>query len=397
MAKPSMSLKSKPMEMEPGEGKKHEMAETKQEEVREGAEPDDMPKGKTNRKRSAKGAKNTKAPMDGEGCACGARKGKASCDGNCGGYGKKMDRNDALTPQEYLAACDLGIQNRSRTYIRARLDAAERLDLKCGKGSISQGEKCSKGAATRVENALKIGGTLGAIGALGAGLYQGSKGNYKGAHPAFAAAHGFSALSATGTALQGKRTGNKAMQKTGEAAVAINAALAGSNLGVTRSKLYSSPGSSSSTTGWSRPPASSQSTNQTVQRVTVREIPNEQPRLTGSTIQQVKVREISSIPLQYEGRSIAGERRIAQQALAGYSRRRTSQRPRVGVSTAPRVTGSELGLNGSDYFGRSYEPGALGVSTERIRTPRRLSSRQSVTKDSVYAPGFSVDYDQLAL
>jgi hypothetical protein len=151
MAKPRMSLKSKPMEMEPGEGKKHEMAETKQEEVREGAEPDDMPKGKTNRKRSAKGAKNTKAPMDGEGCACGARKGKASCDGNCGGYGKKMDRNDALTPQEYLAACDLGIQNRSRTYIRARLDAAERLDLKCGKGSISQGEKCSKGAATKAQ------------------------------------------------------------------------------------------------------------------------------------------------------------------------------------------------------------------------------------------------------
>lgn len=158
MAKPSMSLKSKPMEMEPGEGKKHEMAETKQEEVREGAEPDDTTKGKTNRKRSAKGAKNTKAPMDGEGCACGARKGKASCDGNCGGYGKKMDRNDALTPQEYLAACDLGIQNRSRTYIRARLDTAMNLtpstvraDLKCGNGSISEGEKCTKGAAQKVD------------------------------------------------------------------------------------------------------------------------------------------------------------------------------------------------------------------------------------------------------
>lgn len=130
MAKPSMSAKSKSMEMEPGEGKKHEMAETAQEELREGAEPDDMPAGKTNRKRSAKGAKNTKAPMDGESCSCGARKGKASCDGNCGGYGKKMDRNDALTPQEYLAACDLGIQGRPRSYIRARLDVAESLDIK---------------------------------------------------------------------------------------------------------------------------------------------------------------------------------------------------------------------------------------------------------------------------
>jgi uncharacterized protein YcfJ len=188
---PAATKKRPPMEMEPGEGKAHESAESAAEETREGAEPDDAPKAKTNRKRSAKNAKATKAPMDGgmygkkpmdgEGCNCGKR--KAKCDGSCG---KKMDRNDALTPQEYLAACDLGIQGRSRSYIRARLDAAERLDLKCGKGSISKGEKCSKGAATAAENApisirkglkvgAKIGGGLGAVqgamlgGALGGG------------------------------------------------------------------------------------------------------------------------------------------------------------------------------------------------------------------------------------
>ena len=106
------------------------------------------------RKRSAKGAKHTKPakdggmygkkPMDAE-CGC-DRKGK--CDGNCGSMRK---RSDALTPLEYLDACELGIQDRSPTYIRARLDAAERLDLKCGKGSISEGEKCTKGAAQRVQ------------------------------------------------------------------------------------------------------------------------------------------------------------------------------------------------------------------------------------------------------
>ena len=143
------------MEMEPGEGKAHESAESAAEETREGAEPDDAPKAKTNRKRSAKNAKATKAPMDGgmygkkpmdgEGCNCGKR--KAKCDGSCG---KKMDRNDALTPQEYLAACDIGIQGRSRSYIRARLDAAARLDLKCGNSSISEGEKCTKGQAQKV-------------------------------------------------------------------------------------------------------------------------------------------------------------------------------------------------------------------------------------------------------
>lgn len=159
---PSSTKKRPPLEMEPGEGKAHEMKESTAEEVREGSEPDDTKVKAPSRKRSAKGAKNTKAPMDGD-CGCGGKKG-ASCDGNCG---KKMDRNDALTPQEYLAACDLGIQGRSRTYIRARLDAGERLDLKCGKGSISQGEKCTKGAATKAQGpsaAVQVGQAAKAVG-----------------------------------------------------------------------------------------------------------------------------------------------------------------------------------------------------------------------------------------
>ena len=117
----------------------------------------DMGKKPHSRKRSAKNANNTKAPMDGgmygkkpmdAECGCKGKKG-GKCDGNCGGAMRKR-ADSALTPHEYLDACDLGIQDRSRSYIRARLDAAERLDLKCGKGSISKGEKCSKGAATAV-------------------------------------------------------------------------------------------------------------------------------------------------------------------------------------------------------------------------------------------------------
>jgi hypothetical protein len=138
------------------------------------------------RKRSAKGAKHTtpakdggtygKKPMDAE-CGCG-RKGK--CDGNCGSMRK---RSDALTPFEYLDACELGIQDRSTAYIRARLDAAERLDLKCGKGSISEGEKCTKGPAQKVQpkkptkfrnsgakKALVAGAVIGGAALLGAGL-----------------------------------------------------------------------------------------------------------------------------------------------------------------------------------------------------------------------------------
>ena len=151
---PAASKKRPPTAPEAGESKAEEANETPEEETREGAEPDNTPKS-TNRKRSAKNAKNTKAPMDADcGCGCGGKKG-ASCD--CGsGYAKKMD---SLTPQEYLAACDLGIQGRSRAYIRARLDTAMNLtpssiraDLKCGRGAISQGEKCHVGPASKAGN-----------------------------------------------------------------------------------------------------------------------------------------------------------------------------------------------------------------------------------------------------
>ena len=127
-------------------------------EEQEGPEGEEMDGDKSHsRKRSAKGAKNTKPamdggtygkkPMDGD-CGCMSKGRKGKCDGSCG---KKMDRNDALTPQEYLAACELGIQGRSRSYIRARLDSAARLDLKCGNGAISEGEKCTKGTAQKVD------------------------------------------------------------------------------------------------------------------------------------------------------------------------------------------------------------------------------------------------------
>ena len=106
------------------------------------------------RKRSAKGAKNTKAPMDAEGgCACtGGKKtskckscqGKAMKDGGCG---MKRDRADALSAPEYVAACELGIQSRSRTYIRTRLDfnTGEGQGKACGKGFTSKNNQCQKG------------------------------------------------------------------------------------------------------------------------------------------------------------------------------------------------------------------------------------------------------------
>jgi hypothetical protein len=140
------------------------------EEEKEGPDAEEMDSatGKAkppSRKRSAKGAKSTKAPMDAE-CGCGGRKGKAACDGTCGSSAKKMDRNDALTPQEYLAACDLGIQGRSRSYIRSRLDATERLDKKCGASGIADNKKCTKGSG----GPNKMLGTLAAATLIGGSI-----------------------------------------------------------------------------------------------------------------------------------------------------------------------------------------------------------------------------------
>lgn len=219
-AMPSATKKRPLLELEPGEGKALEMSETSKKEVREGSEEQEGKYQKTtSRKRSAKGARNTKAPMDGESCSCGAKKGaKCACDGGCG-YSKKMD--SALTPQEYLAACDLRIQNKPRSYIRSRLDSQARLDLKCGNDAIREGQKCTKGVATKAKTSrpsIRAGAGKGAkYGALiggGLGLIRGAVGgaltepeNYGGAgaraRNALMGAAGGTLFGAAGGALQG--------------------------------------------------------------------------------------------------------------------------------------------------------------------------------------------------
>ncbi len=52
-------------------------------------------------------------------------------------------KNDALTPQEYLAACAGGYQDRDRTYIRARLDAGKGTGKKCGNSHIAKTATCN--------------------------------------------------------------------------------------------------------------------------------------------------------------------------------------------------------------------------------------------------------------
>ena len=163
--------------------KKPTMAKSEAEESNESPEEETTEMREGSEEPMPKGRRSKKAMKDGE-CSCGA-KSKKDYDM---GPGMKMD---ALTPQEYLDACDMGIQGESRAYIRARLDAEQRLDLKCGAGSISQGEKChvgsaqkTKGGSRKKENYNVAGAMLGtaanfAAVAKGVNAYQNfKKGNY---------------------------------------------------------------------------------------------------------------------------------------------------------------------------------------------------------------------------
>jgi hypothetical protein len=109
----------------------------------------------------------------------GKKKGSCGCD-----KGGKMDA--ALTPMEYLDACELGIQNRSRAYVRGVLGVRE--DKKCGASGIAEGKKCNKGVVGSVKSALggenaqtglKVAAVAGGIaaGAVGAMKYRGLQKN----------------------------------------------------------------------------------------------------------------------------------------------------------------------------------------------------------------------------
>jgi hypothetical protein len=120
-----------------------------------------------------------------------------------------------------------------------------RVDLKCGKGAISEGEKCTKGAATKrapragaKERFLKKAGTIGALGSLGytaVSLARGKSGQALGGLSAFMASS--SAYSA-GEAMGYERKGQKAKARLArfQAGVAAGYGLGIAGMGVFQAK-----------------------------------------------------------------------------------------------------------------------------------------------------------------
>ncbi len=123
--------------------------------------------------------------------------------------------------------------------------ASLRVDLKCGKGAISEGEKCTKGPATKrapragkTERFLKKAGTIGAIGSLGytaASLARGKSGQALGGLSAFMASS--SAYSA-GEAMGYERKGQKAKARLARAQAGVAAGYATLGAGLLASETY---------------------------------------------------------------------------------------------------------------------------------------------------------------
>lgn len=257
---PAALKKRPPMESEPGEGKAHEMKESPEDEIREGSESEEGEYDKRSRKRSARNAKRTKAPMDAEGGCCSEKKGHGKCsacasgkpcsgtmDGACG-----TQRGDsALTPQEYLAACDLGIQDRSRSYIRTRLTVMDSLtpatvqlrtdagSRKCGNSYIPANKQCRAGGGggSRLRRGLEAASMAGGAAAFAGGLIRSQRqikqGNYRGAMRSLQAAQAGQSLAGAGLLSRGLR-------KKSETSLNIGGRLLGSGLvgvGMTSSQL----------------------------------------------------------------------------------------------------------------------------------------------------------------
>lgn len=83
-------------------------------------------------------------------------------------YGFQRDPADPTSKELFTTVGELKKRSRrSDALITMRTSTSIRADLKCGKGAISEGEKCTKGPATKVAIAAGIGLTAGAL-ALGA-------------------------------------------------------------------------------------------------------------------------------------------------------------------------------------------------------------------------------------
>lgn len=241
-----------------------------------------------------------------------------------------------------------------------------RLDLKCGKGAISKGEKCTKGASTQAslqENILKYGGVAGAIGSLAYATRP--KANVFAAASAFNASVG---AVASGIALEGQRTKNRAKQ-------GIATSVAAASLGSAALNAYAAH--------------SFGKFNQ--QYTQNRESFNRGQREVNETFNNAWANA--------GGRSGQSTNSSSWNQNASRTRRNTAvANPYSDLGVSERASDADIKKQWLNLMRRNHpDAGGSADQAKRINAAYQEILRRRGRRDSVWAAGFVLDLDQVAV
>lgn len=243
--------------------------------------------------------------------------------------------------------------------------ASLRLDLKCGKGAISEGEKCTKGAATKrapragkTERFLKKAGTLGAAGSLGyaaVSALRGKSGQALGGLSAFMASS--SAYNA-GEAMGYERKGQKGKAKLARINAGIAAGYATLGAGLLASETY------------------------TRRKYT--------QNVAGGSDREWQNRYTQERRGTYGGTGGAGGARPPRRGYQGDPFRE------LGVSSSASAADLKKAWK-AKMMQHHPDRGGDPETAKKINEAYQSILRAKGIKDSIYADGFAVDWDSIAL
>jgi hypothetical protein len=248
--------------------------------------------------------------------------------------------------------------------------ATLRADLKCGKGSISEGEKCTKGAATKrapragaTERFLKRAGTLGAAGSLGyaaVSALRGKGGQAMGGLSAFMAS---SAAYNAGEAIGYERKGQKGKAKLAKMNAGIAAGYATLGAGLLASETYT-------------------------RRKYTQNVANAAGR-AGPYAYGTGQRPPGAGGAGYRGAQ-GGARRPPRRGYQGDPFRE------LGVSSSASAADLKKAWK-AKMMQHHPDRGGDPETAKKINEAYQVILRSKGIKDSVYADGFDIDWDSIAL
>jgi hypothetical protein len=253
--------------------------------------------------------------------------------------------------------------------------ASIRLDLKCGKGSISEGEKCSKGTATKrapragaTEKFLKNAGSIGFVGGLGYTAVALAKGNVSHTVGGLSAAMASTSAFNAGEAMMYERKGQKAKAKMARLQAGIGAGYALAGIGALGYEARA-------TRNYTKNVANGTYTRETARKT----------QAAGESYR-------NTYQGRYGGASGAGYRG-ARPPRRGYQGNPFQE---LGVSTSASTAELKKAWK-AKMMQHHPDRGGDPEVAKKINEAYQAILRSKGIKDSVYADGFDIDWDALAL